>query len=254
VFNLAGVFAARGQRCLLVDLDSQASLTRALSDEPVRDDQGIGYRLSYPQMGLASAIRPIGKRIDLAPGDRTIEAAANALKDNPGGPLRLLQLIDSLPEPYDVVLIDTAPALGFTQSVALMSSDLIVVPTRVGAQVDIDALSDIFQIHADFTGLVRYGLRPPGQIVAILPTAFNDAHAPQQEGYAILRETYDGLVTAPIPYSALVDRAFNARRPVVWSKPTSRVARGFTALADTLHRHHGELQAKRAQVTKVGAA
>jgi chromosome partitioning protein len=75
-FNLAGALMALERRCLLVDLDSQASLTRALSDDPVPPENGIGARIAEPARGLRDTIRPVYDLIDLVPGDRSIEVAA----------------------------------------------------------------------------------------------------------------------------------------------------------------------------------
>ena len=110
-YNLAGALTAEEKRCLLVDLDSQASLTRALSDAPVPPEGGIGARIAEPTRGLRDIIRAVAPLLDLAPGDRSIEAAANALAQNPAGPLRLRLLLDEVASGYDTIIIDTAPML-----------------------------------------------------------------------------------------------------------------------------------------------
>jgi len=76
-YNLAGALAARGWRCLLVDLDGQASLTRALCDEPVERDMGIGSRIMQFDRGVDDTIRRVGAHIDLIPGDQSINGAAS---------------------------------------------------------------------------------------------------------------------------------------------------------------------------------
>jgi len=225
-YNVAGALAADGKRCLLVDLDSQASLTRALSDDPVAPDGGIGARIAEPRRGMRDIIRPVGDLLDLAPGDRAIEAAANALAQNPAGPMRLRQLLAAVAPDYAAVVIDTAPLLGFTQATALLAADKAIVPTRTGAQQDIDALVDIFALQEELR-LYRF---QAAEITAILPSNFHADEAPQRDGLEALRATYDGLIADPIPHSPLVERAMNARRPVVVSSPKSPVAAAFRAL------------------------
>jgi chromosome partitioning protein len=126
-YNLAGALAASGRRCLLIDLDAQASMTRALYDQRVAADQGIGARIAATERGLQDAILHIDPRIDLAPGDRSIEATALALAQNPAGPLRLRLLVDGVAPAYDAVIIDTAPLLGFTQTSALLAGDVKIL-------------------------------------------------------------------------------------------------------------------------------
>ncbi|MGH2347550.1 MAG: ParA family protein [Chloroflexota bacterium] len=229
-YNLAGALVDVGKRCLLVDLDSQASLTRALSDDPVPPGHGIGSRLADPEKGMADIIRPVTLCIDLAPGDRSIEATALALAQNPAGPLRLRLLLEEVRAAYDAIIIDTAPLLGFTQTSALLAGDLAVVPTRTGAQQDIDALTDIFATQEE---LRRYRFAT-AEIVAILPSNYHADEAPQRDGLAGLRAAYGSLISDPIPHSPLIERAINARIPVVRSNPRSPAAAAFRALAASL--------------------
>ena len=229
-YNLAGAFAATGSRCLLVDLDSQASLTRALSDQPVAAEHGIGSRIAQTERGIRDAVRAVGWGIDLAPGDRAIEATAAALAQNPAGPLRLRLLLEEVRGVYDVVIIDTAPLLGFTQTSALLAGDIAVVPSRTGAQQDIDALADIFAMQEE---LRRYRFNT-AEIVAIVPSNYHADEAPQRAGLAALRSAYGPLIAEPIPHSPLVERAINARTPVVLSSSRSPAAAAFRALARRL--------------------
>ncbi|HEY8602263.1 MAG TPA: ParA family protein [Thermomicrobiales bacterium] len=230
-YNLGGAFAAEGVRCLLVDLDSQASLTRALSDEPVAPDAGIGARIAEPARGLRDTIRPVGDLLDLVPGDRSIEVAAAALAQNPAGPLRLRLLLEEVAAEYGAIIIDTAPMLGFTQTSALLAGDVAIVPTRTGAQQDIDALVDIFALRDE---LAQYRFAT-AELAAILPSNYHADEAPQRDGLAALRAGYGELVADPIPHSPLIERAINVRLPVVVNSPKSAVAAAFRRLAARLN-------------------
>ena len=230
-YNLAGALALRGLRCLLVDLDSQASITRALSDDPVPAEGGIGARIAEPSRGLADIVRPISELIDLVPGDRSIEVAAAALAQNPAGPLRLRLLLEEVADDYDAIIVDTAPMLGFTQTSALLAGDLAIVPTRTGAQQDIDALVDIFALRDE---LVQYRFAV-AELAAILPSNYHADEAPQRDGLAALREGYGELVADPIPHSPLIERAINARVPVVFNSPRASVSVAFARLAARLY-------------------
>jgi chromosome partitioning protein len=229
-YNLAGAFAAEGRRCLLVDLDSQASLTRALSDEPLAPEGGVGARIAEPARGLRDTIRQVGDLIDLIPGDRSIDVVAAALAQNPAGPLRLRLLLEELAHDYAAIIIDTAPMLGFTQTSALLAGDLAIVPTRTGAQQDIDALVDIFAMR-DELAQFRFAT---ATLAAILPSNYHADEAPQRDGLAALRGGYGDLVADPIPHSPLIERAINARIPVVLNSPRSSVAAAFRLLAARL--------------------
>jgi chromosome partitioning protein len=224
-FNLAGALAANGWRCLLVDLDGQASLTRALSDEPV--EHGIGSRIMQFDRGVADIVRPVGPGMDLIPGDQSINGAAIALAENPTGALRLGGLLRTLAGGYHAIVLDTAPNLGFSQNSALLAADVGIIPTRVGAQQDVDALLDTLAQREEHA---RFGLRV-AQIGCILPSSYEQQHATQRQGLAALEERYGGLVGTPVPFSGLVERALNARVPLVAAHPRSAAAQSFLDLA-----------------------
>lgn len=225
-FNLAGALVARGWRCLLVDLDGQASLSRALSDEPV--EQGIGSRIMQFDRGVDDIIRSVGDNLDLIPGDQSINGAAIALAENPTGPLRLGGLLRPLAGKYNAIVLDTAPNLGFSQNSALLGADIGIVPTRVGAQQDIDALLDTIAQREEH---IRFGLRV-AEIACLLPSSYEDQHATQRQGLASLHEQFGSLVASPVPFSGLIERALNARIPLVASHPRSAAAQSFVSLAD----------------------
>ena len=51
---------------------------------------------------------------------------------------------------------------------------------------------------------------------------------------AALQERYGELVGTPVPFSGLVERALNARVPLVSAYPRSMAAQSFVDLADRL--------------------
>jgi len=94
------------------------------------------------------------------------------------------------------------------------------MPTRVGAQQDIDALLDTLAQREE---QARFGLRV-ATIACILPSSYEDEHATQRQGLAALQERYGALVGKPVPFSGLVERALNARVPLVTAHPRSAAA------------------------------
>jgi chromosome partitioning protein len=229
-FNLAGAWAAAGRRCLLVDLDAQASLTLVLLPALDRAAPGIGNRLLDFQHGVADLIQPVGPGIDLVPGNRSIEGSATALAQNPTGPQRLRRLLAPLADRYDRIILDTAPALGFTQTSAMLAADLAVIPTRTGGQQDLDPVPDIFLLHDE---LAEFGYQV-AEIAAILPSNVHEDAATQRNGLEGLRAAYGSLVGEPIPYSRLVERALNGGVPLARAFPGSAAARAFRMLAHQL--------------------
>ncbi len=221
-FNLAGALMERGMRTLIVDLDPQASLTRLLTSDPI--EQGIGGCISAPGQPIHALIRATDAGIDLIPGDRSIETAALALSDSPSGFLRLRRVLAPL-DAYDVILLDTPPALGFALSSAILAAGWAILPTAT-TQQDIDALIDTLaamdELEADeMTCAVR---------LAIVPNAIH-RDRPDQGGLAALQSAYGDLVAMPVPHSAAIKRALNRHLPLALTEPKSAAMDAYRALA-----------------------
>ncbi len=223
--NLAGALSEAELRVLMVDLDPQASLTRLLSDAPVGGDQGIGACIRTPGLDAKALIRPTAAGIDLIPGDRTIETVALASYDNPGAFKRLRRGLAAIPG-YDVILLDTPPALGFAVTSAMLAAGWAVLPTAL-AQQDLDALLDTLGALDD--------LEADGEIccrrLAIVPNAYRGGTSIDRHGVQLLREEFGDLVADPVPLAEAIRRALSERRPVTDSEPRAAAAAPYRALA-----------------------
>jgi chromosome partitioning protein len=157
--NLGAGLAARGKKVLLLDLDSQASLTISFftqnewADEllPSRtikhwyDDIENGSALESPEPLIASPER-VAKRLRHSPGVLDIIASHRDLADVDtmlasqllGDPGRFADLHSRLRKglahkslaEYDIVLIDCAPNFGLIAKNAVAASDMLLIPTK----------------------------------------------------------------------------------------------------------------------------
>lgn len=223
-FQLAGALHERGQRVLIVDLDPQASLTRLLLDEPVGQGEGIGNCLLLDGPPAASRVRRTAIGVDLLPGDRSIEGANIALLDYPGRFKRLRRVLSGVAD-YDVVLIDTPPALDFATASAMTAARWAILPTGT-VQQDIDALVDTLalldSLAADDEAVAER--------LAIVPTGTERDNVDRQVVDA-LRGQFGGLVAEPVPRTVAVKRSMNARVPLCQAEPRSPAVPAYRALA-----------------------
>ena len=234
--NLAGALAEGGRRVLLVDLDPQASLTGCLLPDWPRLPRlpGIGDRIMDMTLGITDLIQPALEGIDLLPGDRSIEAAALSLADNPTGPLRLRKLLAVLTG-YHYVLLDTPPSLGFALNMALLAAKVAVLPTYV-TQADFSALVDTLRVRDELEELGA------ATILAIVPNSLK-RDGEDEAGLSALQARYGRLVASPIRHAVAIKRALNREgsQPVIMTEPTSAAAGAYRELAArVLEYEHGQ--------------
>jgi chromosome partitioning protein len=173
---LAQGLSLRGHKVLAVDLDPQASLTTLFGILPateVADDQTALPLMRGERMTLGLSVRPTyWSGLDLVPAAPTLFAAEVAipnLQAQQGGPTfwTLLECgLESERRAYDVIVIDTPPALSYLTINALMAADGIVVPSPPTA-LDFASLAHFWQLFADFRANPEF-LRGGGKSYAFI--------------------------------------------------------------------------------------
>lgn len=221
--NLAGVLLRRGLRVLIGDLDPQASLTRLLLDR--LDRPGIGACLLDSSYRASDCLVETPSGLHLLPGDPSIEQAALSLSTLGSGHLRLRRVLGDL-SGFDVLLLDTPPALGFALSSAAIAAAWAILPTFT-TQEDLDALTDTLHV---LDQLKADGL-PCAEVLAVVPNRLYRDSA-DQGGLAVLRETFGEVVSRPIPHLVAIKQASNARLPLDRYDPKSPALAAYEELAD----------------------
>ena len=156
--NLAQGLTLLGRSCLLVDLDPQASLTTLfgiLPDTEIEDEQTILPYIYDAQKSLEYAVmETYWDGIDLIPAKSSLFSAEFALPSNQTrkAGYKFWEVIknglEPLLEKYDVVIIDTPPALSYLTISAFMASDGIIVPIPPSA-LDYASSAQFWTLFAD---------------------------------------------------------------------------------------------------------
>jgi chromosome partitioning protein len=128
--NLAAGLAMRARRTLLVDLDPQANSTISYLD--VRTIQRSMYDvLLNGSVTIADVIQPTNlMALDVAPSRITLAKLESQLVSEFDAHFRLKDRLATIADRYDVVVIDTPPALGLITVNALVAATHLLVPVQ----------------------------------------------------------------------------------------------------------------------------
>ena len=226
--GLAGAAQARGLRTLVVDLDPQANATVVL--DPSKIEFTANDVLADGRAGVLSQaiVRSgWGDEVNLVASERALEH--RAVPEGEGN-VRLRVTMGGIDD-YDLVLLDTPPALGELTRNALTASNFALIVTEPsmfalqGAQQALEAAEIVraYNLRLQVAGIVVNRVRPTSSEhryrMAELALAYGDL-----------------LLQPPLPDRAVVQQAAGACTPVQsWRTPAAReVARILDGYLDRL--------------------
>jgi chromosome partitioning protein len=222
--NLAHALAERGRRVLLVDLDAQASATRALGIQPADGllDALLGRE---PFERLATKTELSG--VEVVPAGPELARAERMLAGEAGAETLLGLVVASLPRRrWDWILFDCAPGVSVVTVGALVASEEHVAPVVPGP-LEVAGLGDSLDLAAAVRQRLNAKLLPSRILLSRVPRT--RAARLTAEG---LRAAFGAAVMrTEIPSLAAVVEATARREPVALFAPDSPAAAAFAALA-----------------------
>lgn len=195
--------ARRGLRVAVVDLDPQATTTRALPEEQAD--------------GTEAPVRTVAEPLTAEPVEIALEhvrAGGGALVLFRSGPLlwkekraAIVRHVERAKRAAQVVLVDTVPVLGDISLAAAAAADLIVIPTAATAD-DLDAVDHV-------VAAIRESVSPD-KPVRIVVTKVIAGRRNTREALQLLEEKYPGqLYPTVIPHRTTGETANMYLRPAV---------------------------------------
>ncbi|MCB9836528.1 MAG: AAA family ATPase [Phycisphaera sp.] len=231
--NLAGIWASRGKRALLVDLDPQSHCAAGLAIPEQRIDLDISDALvTDAPLDPNRLVWNAGRNLDLIPS-RTklagLEAARGGLATKPDKEHRLARVVERFKNDYDVCLIDCSPSIGLLTYNALAAATDVLVPVETGFFSLQGALKQAKTIESLQR---RLGANAPFYLLATL-------HEPESvlacDLLQELRRRFgDQVVPTPIRRDLKLKEAVSFGQPAVEYAPESTGARDHSDLAHWL--------------------
>ena len=129
--NLGIGLAREGKRVLLIDLDSQGSLTASLGyQHPDQMEDTVakvmGHIIMDEPLSPGEGIIHHTEGVDLLPANIELSGVEVTLVNTIGREIVLREYLKTVQEQYDVILLDCCPSLGMLTINALAAADEII--------------------------------------------------------------------------------------------------------------------------------
>ena len=226
--NLAASLAAAEKRTLLVDCDSQGNATSGMgiAGESIREKNL--YHSLIDGIPLQEVL--VGTQIphlDLIPANQDlvgIEVEFISLEDREK---RLRNLLRELETPYEYIIIDCPPSLGFLTVNALVASDYLIVPL----QCEYFAMEGLGHLLSTM-GLIKARLNPTLALGGILLTMYDSRNLLSRRVSEDVRSNFrERVFRTVIPRNVRLSESPSHGLPIILYDIKSRGAVSYMELA-----------------------
>lgn len=125
--NIGGGLARKGNKVLLIDFDSQGSMSLACGVKAYEQNKTIYEVLNGDCSAKDSIIHK--KHFDIIPSDLRLAKSEMEMLSIVGREQVLQEVLKPIKNDYDFILIDCSPSLGILTYNALTSCDFVLIPT-----------------------------------------------------------------------------------------------------------------------------
>ncbi|MGB0453314.1 MAG: ParA family protein [Bacteriovoracaceae bacterium] len=236
-YQLACYLASKGNKVLVIDLDSQANLSSTFEIQIKRTlipEWLIGDVDGEDIIVQSGGTQEFHQNIFLIPSSRHLANLSKLLilseseiRKNAGRKERLLRLrLRELEEEFDYVVIDTPPMLGDELIMSLVTSDRILIPTQA-QDYSIDGLEELM----DTFEIIKETENPKLQF-NIIPSMVNLRRKIEKQRMEELAGQFN--ITPPVRNLVQMQESISCRKPVFMMGKRSRAKSDYEQLWQSL--------------------
>ena len=202
--NLGGLLADAGLRVLLLDLDSQPTL----SSYYVLSQKADAGAYEFLALNLTTPAQIVSKTVitglDLILSNDDQGRLSTLLLHAPDGRLRLRNLLDNFRPRYDLLLIDTQGARSVLLEMAILASDFALSPITPEMLAARELQRGTLKLLSELEPFRRLGITPPP--LGLLLNQVNAIRVDTRMIIHSLRETFAGVTNISVLDTIVPDR------------------------------------------------
>jgi chromosome partitioning protein len=225
--NLAAGLARAGQQVLLVDMDTQGQVAKALGLRPAAGVAEMVMEDLSPEQVLVEAREGVW----LLAGGRALAGLKRVIsRKDFGGERTLAEALAVLEGRFDLALVDTAPAWDTLTVNALFYADQVLIPVSL----EVMALQGLIEFVRSLEPIQKYhsGL----ELRYIVPTFMDRRVKKSEEILGQLQSYYAGLVCEPVRYNVRLSEAPGYGQTIFEYAPNSPGAQDYQQLTERILR------------------
>ena len=225
VAHVGQLLGLRGYRVLLIDLDSQASLTNLFGVTPE----------NFPTVDLIPASMDIM--------EYEFEVALSFRHGATTFHSRIREALEPVLDRYDVVIFDTPPQLNFSVISALFASTGVLIPLNA-SMLDVMSLASFLGMASNLMGVVEAHAPEHGlNFVRVLITRYENTDGPQVQISSLLRTVLgDAVLPAEFLKSTAVGDAANTQQSIFEVEPRDVNRRTYERAIESVSRVTDEVE------------
>lgn len=186
VVNLAAALTKRGEKLLVIDLDSQANTTYAAGLIKFHDEchdtikdlyiyHVIKEKNNYFIPDVARVCDFTNPEFDVIPSHINLMRHEKELGEVDATRTRLINKLEQVKNDYSIVLIDTPPSLNLYAKIALIAADYLIIPSDLKPFAN-EGLINLKNFVAEINEFKEVIGKDALQILGVLPSKIDTNH------------------------------------------------------------------------------
>ena len=231
--NLGIGLAREGKKVLLVDMDSQGSLTASLGyQQPDQMENTLatilGRIILNEPVSPGEGIIHQAEAVDLLPANIELSGLEVTLVNTMSRETILREYLNNIRDQYDVILLDCCPSLGMLTINALAAADQVLIPMQAH-YLSIKGLEQLIRTISN----VKRKINPGLEIAGILITMADLRTTYSREIIELLRNSYGDklrIFNSIIPQSIRAAETSAEGRSIYLHDPAGKVSAAYASL------------------------